>query len=536
LADYNGHGQSDIPVNKSHNTSDSGSNNRDVYIDMVRRANAKAAAEKANQQFVQPQPQQVQRQQYVQPQQQMQNPQYAQPQPQQMQRQQYVQPQQQMQNPQYVQPQPQQVQRQQYVQPQQRMQNQQYAQPQPQQVQRQQYVQPQQQIQNQRYVQPQPRPVQRQQYVQPNQQQVYNQPNVQVSPRQKNFDDYKKEFDIKQKTANKRQSQSAEFSKGGASGELPKRRKRRGVFWKVLLSLFLVVVIAFGAVTGYIYSFFTKVEYNGTGENDSLDSIINILDKEYVYNILLIGVDERNDDENSRSDTMMLISIDKKNEQIKMLSFMRDTWVEIPGHGYAKMNAACRYGGAELVMETIDHNFDVKVDNYILVDFEAFKDIVDSLGGVTVEVEEREAEFINETTRQNIDYGEEVELNGEEALVYVRIRKLDSDFYRTQRQRKVISAIIESAKNANPLDLLDMAENVMQYIETDMSPLQLTVFAESALFCIKYEIVQSRVPFDGEYANETIDGQAVLSIDIDETRELVDEFIYEKVEEEEKDD
>lgn len=209
---------------------------------------------------------------------------------------------------------------------------------------------------------------------------------------------------------------------------------------------------------------------------------------------------------------------------------MRDTWVEIPGHGHAKMNAACRYGGAELVMETIEHNFDVKVDNYILVDFEAFKDIVDGLGGVTVDVEENEAEFINATSRQKIDYGEDVELNGEEALVYVRIRKLDSDFYRTQRQRKVISAVVESAKKANPLDLLDMAENVMQYIETDMSPLQLTVFAESALFWIKYEIVQNRVPFDNEYADEMIEGQAVLSIDLEETRDLVNEFVYEKVE------
>lgn len=363
-----------------------------------------------------------------------------------------------------------------------------------------------------------------------------NQPYMQPQPRPKNFDDYKKEFDVKQKSGRKNQIPSAEFSKGGAEDNAPRRKKRRGIFWKILLSLFLVVIIAFGGVTGFIYSFFTKVEYNNTGNNDSLDSIVNILDKEYVYNILLIGVDERHEDENSRSDTMMLVSIDKKNEQIKMLSFMRDTWVEIPGHGYAKMNAACRYGGAELVMETIEHNFDVKVDNYILVDFEAFKDIVDGLGGVTVEVEEREANFINETSRQNIDYGDEVELNGEEALVYVRIRKLDSDFYRTQRQRKVISAIIESAKKTNPLDLLDMAENVMQYIETDMSPIQLTVLAESALFCIEYELVQNRVPFDSAYSDEMIEGQAVLSIDADKTRERVQEFVYEKVEEEKDDD
>ncbi len=214
-----------------------------------------------------------------------------------------------------------------------------------------------------------------------------------------------------------------------------------------------------------------------------------------------------------------------------MTSFMRDTYVTIPGHGEDKMNAACVYGGPQLVMETIEYNFGIDVDNYVLVDFNAFKDVIDSLGGVTVKVEKREAEYINRTSKQNINYGDSVTLNGEEALVYVRIRYLDSDFYRTQRQRKVISAILSQVKKSNPLELIDTGKTVLSYVETDMNPLELSLLAEGAVaFYMRYDIIQARVPFDNQYTSSTINGASVLTIDKAQTAELIQDFIYNKAE------
>ncbi len=346
-----------------------------------------------------------------------------------------------------------------------------------------------------------------------------------------NFNDLKDEFDNKKYNTRQTTVQSSEYSNSTEHVKPRKKRRKGRKIRRTILSLLLIAIIIYGGITAYIYSMFTNVNYKDTSKENTIKSIVNMIDAGYVYNILLIGVDDRKGEETSRSDTMILLSVDKQNKQLKMLSFMRDTYVEIPGHGKGKMNAACKYGGPQLVMETIEVNFGIEVDNYMLVDFNAFKDIVDNLGGVTVEVEKREAEFINRTSRQKIDYGENVKLNGEEALVYVRIRKLDSDFYRTKRQRKVISAIIDSAKKTNPLDLVKTVEGIMPYIETDMSAAQLTVFAESALIYITYDIVQSGVPFDGAYSSKKINGQDVLYVDLEKTKSLVRKFVYEKVEE-----
>ncbi len=320
-----------------------------------------------------------------------------------------------------------------------------------------------------------------------------------------------------------------EYSKGGSKPS--KRRKKRGGFFKFIVSIILIFALVYVGGTAYVYSIFSSTDYIKAESNSSSET--GLVRDTNVKNILLLGVDDKNGATTSRSDTMMLISVDKNHKQIKMTSFMRDTYVEIPEYGMNKMNAACTFGGPQLVVETIEHNFGIDIDNYMLVDFSAFKEVIDGLGGVTVAVEKREAEYINRTSRQNIDYGDSVTLNGEEALVYVRIRYLDSDFYRTQRQRKVISAILNQVKTTNPFELIDMAKNVLGYVETDMSPLELTLFAEGAVLSyMRYDIVQSRVPFDNKYSSATINGSSVLSINISETAELVQKFIYEKAEEE----
>lgn len=356
----------------------------------------------------------------------------------------------------------------------------------------------------------------------------------------KRYNDYLNDFDggsgdIRISKTKRDTEMPREYSKGGERKRVPKQKKKHGRFFRFVVSVLLIIAIVFVGATGYLTTVFMSADYQKTDKNyTSSTSSMALKSDPFVENILLIGVDDRKGGEVSRSDTMILVSIDKKHGQIKMTSFMRDTYVTIPGHGEDKMNAACVYGGPQLVMETIEYNFGIDIDNYVLVDFNAFKDVIDSFGGVTVEVEQREAEYINRTSKQNIEYGDAVTLNGEEALVYVRIRYLDSDFYRTQRQRKVISAILSQVKKSNPLELIDTAKTVLSYVETDMNPVRLSLLAEGAvLLYMRYDIVQSRVPFDNKYTSSTINGASVLTIDKAETSELIQDFIYNKAEIEE---
>lgn len=153
---------------------------------------------------------------------------------------------------------------------------------------------------------------------------------------------------------------------------------------------------------------------------------------------------------------MILVSVDYKHAKIKLTSFLRDSWVEIPSKGKkAKLNAACAYGGPQLLVDTIEYNFHIDIDHYVMVNFEMFTQIIDNLGGVEVEVTEKEAKFIRNTTRhKDMESGDSVLLDGAKALVYCRIRKLDSDYMRTLRQRKVITALINKATETDIQTLL----------------------------------------------------------------------------------
>lgn len=341
-----------------------------------------------------------------------------------------------------------------------------------------------------------------------------------------NFENAPKDVPV----SKRKQPRPQEYSKGGSRKNSNVPKKKRGGFFKFLVAVVMIFAIVFVGATGYLTTVFMSADYKKPERGyKSSTTDMSLKSDPWVKNILLIGVDDKKGGTVSRSDTMILVSIDRKHAQIKMTSFMRDTYVTIPGHGEDKMNAACVYGGPQLVMETIEYNFGIDVDNYVLVDFNAFKDVIDSLGGVTVKVEQREAEYINRTSKQNIEYGDKVTLNGEEALVYVRIRYLDSDFYRTQRQRKVISAILSQVKKSDPLDLIDTGKKVLSYVETDMNPVELSLLAEGAmLLYMHYDVLQSRVPFDNNYYSTTVNGSSVLAIDRQVTSEILEEFIYTK--------
>ncbi|HOU10123.1 MAG TPA: LCP family protein [Clostridiales bacterium] len=318
---------------------------------------------------------------------------------------------------------------------------------------------------------------------------------------------------------------------GGYEPVYSKKPGRSGArkFFLAVVSLLLIAAVALGGPYFYIYSLMDKTDYNRSGHkpNVYVDSS-DLMRNDKVVNILFIGVDAREQDLASRSDTMLLFSIDKINKKIKLTSFMRDTWVDIPGSGYAKLNAACTYGGAQLVMDTIEYNFNVEIDHYVLVDFDSFVKAVNGLGGVDVEITESEAKYLRDKVHlETIQAGESVHLNGNQALWYCRIRKLDSDFMRTKRQRKVITSLVGKAREESAWELTKLVKSVLPNVETDMNPMVLTNFAFGAFFrYVRYDLEQARVPADGTWQDATIKGQMVLKTDLGENRDMLEDFLY----------
>ncbi|MCQ2479436.1 MAG: LCP family protein [Clostridia bacterium] len=297
----------------------------------------------------------------------------------------------------------------------------------------------------------------------------------------------------------------------------PKNKKSGG---SKFLCFLLVVAILSASLYGFVFAMTGKVQ---RAELES-DYTVDLKSSDDVMNILLIGLDKA-DGGVSRSDSMMLLSIDKSTRTLKLTSFLRDMWVKIPGYYNAKLNAAYAYGGAQLTVDTIESNFRIDIDHFVLVDFDMFEQIIDSLGGVTVDITEREAEFLRTHTRVKVPAGENT-LNGEYALIYSRIRKLDSDFYRTQRQRKVMTAIINKAKRSNPITLAGMLSDIMPLITTDIDRSDLTGLAFSALKYIRYDIDQLQVPADGTYSSQMISGQSALVPNIEANKTNIYNFIY----------
>ncbi len=320
----------------------------------------------------------------------------------------------------------------------------------------------------------------------------------------------------------------------------------KGIFKAILIIILLAVVAA--AVFGFLFakSLTEKVNYSELKANEYISSA-ELLTKDGVKNILLVGVDAREGESNSatRSDTMMLLSIDDNNKQLKLSSFLRDTYIEIPGYKSAKLNASQSHGGTQLLVDTLEYNFKIDIDNYVLVNFDMFTTVIDALGGVDVEVSEKEAKYINSrdhmTSREKNAFPDKINsgmnhFNGEQALWYSRIRYLDSDFMRTERQRRVISSALSKIKSTKPSALAKMLDEIMPMLETDLDSDDLMKLGTSSIKYAFYDIAQQQIPAPDTWRSGRRRGQDVLLIDLEENREILKNFVFEKAEIEERDE
>ncbi|MBQ7547350.1 MAG: LCP family protein [Clostridia bacterium] len=220
-----------------------------------------------------------------------------------------------------------------------------------------------------------------------------------------------------------------------------------------------------------------------------------------VINCLLCGVDTE-EGSDGRTDAMILVSLNKKTKKITLTSFMRDsyTYMNINGQDrWYKINSTYNWGGAMTLVQTIENNYKVEIDNYVTVDFDTFPKLIDALGGVEVDVEEYEARYIRRTSsHKKFPYGEGVRLNGDQALIYSRIRKSDADgdLSRTRRQRKLVTALIDKAQSASIGQLNNMLNLVLPYVQTNYRRAQILALATQALMqdWMSYDMEQLSCP------------------------------------------
>lgn len=187
-----------------------------------------------------------------------------------------------------------------------------------------------------------------------------------------------------------------------------------------------------------------------------------------IINILLVGQDRRPGQGRQRSDSMMMITFNTKKNTITLTSLMRDSYVQIPGYKNNKLNAAYAFGGFKLLNKTLKVNFGIFVDGNVEVDFDGFKEIIDYLGGVEIKLTQKEATYLNQNYGFNLSAGTQM-LNGAQALGYSRIRKIDTDYRRTERQRTVLISLLNRYKDKPVSEMLSMLNQILPKITTDMT-------------------------------------------------------------------
>lgn len=260
-----------------------------------------------------------------------------------------------------------------------------------------------------------------------------------------------------------------------------------------------------------------------------------------IKNILLIGIEEIKGAKNT--DAMIIASVDTKKNTLKLVSLMRDLYVQIPGHENNKLNSVYAKGGISLLYSTIEHNFNIKIDNYVLINFDVFEDIIDTIGGIDIKLTKKEADYLNSTNYisnpiyRNVKPGIN-HMNGNQALGYCRIRKVstgseNNDFGRTQRHRNVIKAIYEKLKGKNVLQLKSLLDKILDIasIKTDADKDDIYVYLETAIELKSNEIESIRIPYGDNYQNKKVTiGEKTLEVlepkDWSKTREELAGFIY----------
>lgn len=256
------------------------------------------------------------------------------------------------------------------------------------------------------------------------------------------------------------------------------------------------------------------------------------------WNILLLGTDDYDnlDDTYTRTDSMIILSVNMGTKEAKLTSVMRDTWVSIHGRSSkAKLNAASVYGGPELTMRTINECFGMNITDYMLVNLPTLAEVIDTLGGVDLEVTEAERRAVNgglhnfssQSGMERLESSGNVHLNGNQAVAFSRIRKIDSDYRRTERQRMVLMALATKLKEESDMETIaTVIGSLLSEVDTNLELSDLMNLAMVGLQMDLNNMEQFRIPADGTYRDGMFGSVWCIKPDFEANTKLLHEFIY----------
>ncbi|MBQ6445239.1 MAG: LCP family protein, partial [Clostridia bacterium] len=335
-----------------------------------------------------------------------------------------------------------------------------------------------------------------------------------------------------------------EYNRINKKGEKARKKKGRLRLWqRILLILLALILLVLGSAAGFFGRYYGLLGNLDLGDNPIAKIVAENQSEanEKSMNILLVGLDSRKDNYTGRSDSMILCTINKKSKKFVMTSFLRDSYVTIPGHGKDKLNAAYALGGSNLLANTIYENYGIVVDRTAVFNFLFVIDIIDYLGGVTVDVTEDELPYLNMYIH---DQNEELynlanpnkgqihsgpgtyTLDGNQALGYARIRYVGTDVARSERQRLVLSQCIDKCKKLSTGQLNEMMTLFLPRIKTDLTSGDCLSLITTLLRAGSYESGSMAIPTDGTWKDAKVGDQEVIKItDFDANTEAWEKLV-----------
>ena len=320
---------------------------------------------------------------------------------------------------------------------------------------------------------------------------------------------------------------------------------------RILLIILLVIVLVFAGVYLYINRILNLISRPDDSEllppsdllasDETMPEGVELSTEEIVVatepadmihaednvNMLLVGQDQKNGGIRGRADATILCTINTTTKTITMTSFLRDMYVQIPDHFPHKINSAYALGGFPLLDETLKHNFGVQIDGNVSVDFSSFEAIVNAIGGITLSFTPEETAYLNSDCGFDLEVGEN-HVDGLTALAYSRIRHLDSDFGRTNRQRTVMAAIMEQCRSLNMLEAMSLLEEILPMITTDMSNQEIISYAMEAFpILLDCTFNTQYIPAEGTYTYSWADKMSVLAVDLEANRQILKDTLGE---------
>ncbi len=313
----------------------------------------------------------------------------------------------------------------------------------------------------------------------------------------------------------------------------PKHKSKKFI---ALLIVFGVVFFAFGIVLGSLYYMASGLTTTDLPtDNVSLGISETAENDSGVINIALFGVDARDDSDSGRSDAIIVLSVDNDHGAIKMTSILRDSKVTIEGHGETKLNHAYAYGGATLAIKTLNQTYDLDIKEYVTVNFSQLAEIVDSVDGITLSLTEAEVASANGNLATDAPDAEAISgsgkmvLNGDQAVAFSRIRDIDSDNARTDRQQQVLSQILAKVKSMPKTEYPGFIRKFLTIVETSLDYADL-IGISPIMLTSDLQFVQNTIPdeaYEGLSGGIASDGVWYWNYDLDEAADRLHSIIYE---------